>query len=316
MTPSDPSPRNTARQSFARIPSRCTMELHTIVLCVIFSNIQLVSARGGSHGGHGGHGGHGRSSNHGGIHSSRSSHYVSAHHTHYSYHPPSHIAFTCRYCSNPATYPVYHGQPPTYIYKYRESNSRFGDLLTGLALYNLGKATAQPNHHYHTPRSDEKCSLQVRDKTHFEETEFPCMMMSSFLNRATDMEKKTVPVDITSLRTDVIVTTGSGSPIEITREQECLLWHNMTMVKERKEIPCALLKVYADTLKPTGVPVYVWFPTVIGIVIVLALCCQCCRRKKEVIEEEPLNQPVIGYCSNIQAPPSQPVIGYCSNRIE
>lgn len=298
---------------------RCTMELHTIVLCVILLNIHLVSAKGG-HGGHGG-GGRGRGGRRAGSHSSTSthSHYVSASHSHYSYHPPSHIAFTCRFCSSPGSYPVYHGQPPTYIYKYREYNSRFGDLLTGLALYNLGRSTTEHEHRYYRPRPNEKCSLQVRDKNHFEETEFPCMMMSSFVNHAAEMGtvRESAPVDITSLRTDISLPKDtSGTPIEITREQECLLWHNTTITQEKKEIPCALLKVYAGTMTRPGVPVYVWFPTVIGIVIVLTLCCQCWRRKKEMVEEEPLNQTVIGYYSNVQAPLNQPVIAYCSNRIE
>lgn len=144
-------------------------------------------------------------------------------------------------------------------------------------------------------------------------------MMSSFLDRAAEIGPKSgsVPVDITSLRTDIsLPVETTGEPIEITREQECLLWHNTTLARDKKDIPCALLKVYAETLKPSGVPVYVWFPTVVGIVLMLTLCCQCYRRKKEVVEEEPLNQPVIGYYSNAQAPLCQPVIAYCSNRVE
>lgn len=227
-------------------------------------------------------------------------HHVSARHTYYSYHPPAYINFMCRHCAAMTSYPVFHGLPPTYVYKYRESGSRFGELLTGLALYNLGRASDHWHHsHYYTQRRDEKCSLQVIDRSHFEETSFPCFMMSSFLEK-TVIEKDTKNTfDIASSQIK-INSSRADFPLVVTREQECVIWYNATADHVKSNIPCALLKEYANTMIPSGVPVYIWLPITLGIVITISACCQCCCKKKKVIREEtPLNQqPVEGYCLN------------------
>ncbi|XP_037295532.1 uncharacterized protein LOC119189567 [Manduca sexta] len=301
LAPSGLSWRQTAsscelRQSRAGIrTSRCIMKLQVLLLlfCV---NVLCVSAkvRGGPHG---------RFSNYRGSH-----HHVNAHHAHFSYHPPSHISFTCRYCPAATSYPVYHGLLPTYVYKYKESGSRFGDLLTGLALYNLGRSAGEQWHykHYYLPRKEENCSLQVIDQTQFDETSFPCFMMSTFMDRVASMkhlESDSQTIDVATSYIDVKpFLQNNGTPIKITREQECVLWHNLTFSKERNHVPCALLYEYSKTMKPSGVPVYIWLPALVGSVIAVTLCCKCCnmcKKEKVVKEEQPLNQAkVLGYCSN------------------
>ncbi|KAJ2952936.1 hypothetical protein O0L34_g7307 [Tuta absoluta] len=231
-------------------------------------------------------------------------HHVTAHHTHFSYHPPSHINFLCRYCTTMTTYPVYHGLPPTYVYKYRESHTRFGALLTGLALYNLGRSTEYWNfrtQHY-TVREGDNCSLQVIDRSHFEEATFPCFMLSSFLDKP-ELKSTGNTLDITTTQINIkpyLQKTPVGSPIVVRREQECVAWHNTTTDKQRYEIPCALLKQYAETMKPAGLPVYVWLPTTIAIVVAIAVCCQnCYSRKKEFKDDAPHHQATVeGYLLN------------------
>ncbi|XP_072944056.1 uncharacterized protein [Epargyreus clarus] len=232
---------------------------------------------------------------------SRNQH-VSAHHAHYSYHPPSEIHFLCRQCHNFVSYPVYHGLPPTYVYKYRERGGRFGDLLTGLALYNLGRASMDhwEYTHFYSLRQDEKCSLHVINGKHFEETQIPCFIMSSFMERSPESHfPDPAALDITSSQIDIKPFMNStGSPIKVTRDQECVVWHNTSMGTEKSEIPCALLKEYAETMKPSGIPVYVWLPVTLIVVVAIYVCCQCCCYKKKTVKEEvPLNRPIVGYCS-------------------
>lgn len=275
---------------------------------LLLINVIDVSARvGGGHGGHGGHGSHTGHGGHGGHGWHGTSGHVSAHHAHYSYHPPSHISYICRDCSAPAHYPTYHGLPPTYVYRYRESGSRYGDILTGLALYNLGRTQSENWHYmrYYSPRSDEKCSLQVIDRSHFEDTIIPCFMMSSFIDRAAEMpEFYEDPnlVDISSSRIDVKpYLQNNGAPLKVNRDQKCVLWHNVTDFKDTNHIPCALLKEYAETMKPSGVPVYIWLPTLVFTVLGISLCCHFCKFKKKNSyskEDVPLSQNTVGSRTN------------------
>ncbi|KAI8434758.1 hypothetical protein MSG28_003279 [Choristoneura fumiferana] len=247
------------------------------------------------------HGGpRGRFSNNSALRAANSNHVVTRH-THYSYHPPTFISFMCRHCSAPVTYPVFHGQPPTYIYKYRESVGRYGMLLSGLALYNLGRSTG--NSLYHVQNAEDKCSMQIISLRHYEETSFPCFMMSTFMERTLKINHDDPNVfDITSAQIDVKpFINNTGLPLAVNGHQDCVIWHNATMLQERKSIPCALLKEYAETMKPSGIPVYIWLPMTLAIVLTLYICCQCiCRRRREKTEAMPINQSsvVIGYCSH------------------
>lgn len=238
----------------------------------------------------------------------RNNAHVSARHAHYSYHPPQQINFMCRFCSSHTAYPVFHAPLPTYVYKYRESGGRLGALLAGLALYNLGRAAADHSHfshYYHQQSADEDCSLQVLDHQHFEETRVPCFMVSTFMERAAAEPQGPRPqanqFDITTSHIDVtsfVKTNSSETPLEVTTEQECVIWHNTSLTKESNKVPCALLKQYAETLKAGGVPVYIWLPATLALVLGISACCQCCNRKKRLKEEAPLAETtVLGYSS-------------------
>lgn len=273
--------------------------IHAIFVYIITVNFCVVAK-----GGHGGsHGGHGHSS-HSSSHGSHGRH-VTASHAHYTYHPPRYIAFTCRHCSSSELYPVYRPTPPKYVYIYKDSGSRYRDILTGLSLYNLGRSTTIGWSHWHHYASSpgERCSLQVIERAHFEETEFPCFMISSFIETTTMKVNNSRLVDIASSQINVKpFLKDTGPPLVVSMDQECVLWHNLTMHKERNHVPCALLKEYANTVRPSGVPVYIWLPTLLGTVIAVYLCCECFCKKKEketVKEEAPLNElRVPGYRSN------------------
>ncbi|CAG9585228.1 unnamed protein product [Danaus chrysippus] len=270
---------------------RCTMKIYNIA--AIFILIEYGNAK--IHGGP-----RGRFDKHTQV---KSNHHVSAHHAHYSYHPPREIYFMCRHCSNFATFPVYHGLPPTYVYRYREAGGRFSDLLTGLALYNLGRASTDhwQYTHYYKVRPEEKCSMQVIDHKHSEEVPVPCFLLSSFMERSPE---SLIPdpdaLDITSPQIDIRpFIYHNGTTLKVTWEQECVLWRNVTLNREKNVVPCALLKTYSETMKPSGIPVYVWLPSTIAIVIAIYVACQCFFRRKIKKESQPFNQGVvIGYCTN------------------
>ncbi|CAH0406376.1 unnamed protein product [Chilo suppressalis] len=281
---------------------------HITAACLLFT-LQTVSAKisGGPRG------------RFGGVSDYSNSH-VNAHHAHYSYHPPTHITYICRYCTGPTSYPVYHSTLPSYVYKFRESDSRYAVLLTGLSLYNLGRCCGQVDSSVYTPRAEEKCSLQVIDRRHFEEARFPCFMMSSFmehnqskfyealtLKNASVLVNETttteVPVtfDIVSAHVDVKPYLSENMTLlVVSRDQDCVIWHNMTMTKERHTVSCTLLKEYAETMKPVGVPVYIWMPALLSTIVGIYIICYCCCRKpKNKKEDLPLNpNSVYRYCSN------------------
>ncbi|GBP14542.1 hypothetical protein EVAR_7809_1 [Eumeta japonica] len=112
---------------------------------------------------------------------------------HYHYIPPPQIHYAPR--GGPAyTYPVYHSQPPTYVYLYRDSSSKYGQLLAGLSLYNLGMRTtptfSRHRHRHYQSQPGEVCKLGIRKENgDYEETKIDCEMISSFIWADEDRRK-------------------------------------------------------------------------------------------------------------------------------
>lgn len=135
-------------------------------------------------------GSHGYPASHGLSGNSGSKVTTNVHH-HYHYNPPQQIRYTA---PGGAThnYPVYHGTPPTYVYQYKDSGSKYGTLLAGLALLNLGTlgGALYASHHSsgsssssnYTPKPGEICKFGVRkDNGDYEETKIKCDMITSFI---------------------------------------------------------------------------------------------------------------------------------------
>lgn len=86
-------------------------------------------------------------------------------------------------------YPVYRGSPPTYVYQYKDSGSKYGTLLAGLALLNLGTlAGVAYAHSGHSSSSSYKsapgevCKFGIRkDNGDYEETVIDCQLITSFI---------------------------------------------------------------------------------------------------------------------------------------
>lgn len=119
------------------------------------------------------------------------------HHTtnnyHYHYSPPQQIAYSPYRGAAPVSYPVYRGTPPNYVYQYKDSGSKYGTLLAGLALLNLGTlgvaAYAASGSHggggsrsQYTPQPGEVCKFEVRRANgDYEQTKIECNIISSFI---------------------------------------------------------------------------------------------------------------------------------------
>lgn len=134
-------------------------------------------------------------------------------HHHYHYSPPQHISY------GSVNHPVYHHNPPVYVYEYRDSGSRFDSLLTGLALYNLGRMSASHSH-YDSHREyraypGEICKLGIsKSNGEYEETRIDCKLMSSFIWEAdgnTNIVSKTNTNMITTVNSTRIVTNTTNS---------------------------------------------------------------------------------------------------------
>lgn len=215
-----------------------------------------------------------------------------SHQPYYNYNPPGRLTYKCYSCVTAASFPVYRGRPPVYVYRYRFSDNRYSDLVTGLALYNLGRSSESHvfHHQHYAPRHEEKCSMQIINRFTFEETSVPCYLLSTFVNNTAGSSKNlTATIDITSTDINNISQwlNASGPLLDVTPQMKCVLWRNLSVDKERHEASCALLQKYADTMRPPGVPMSVWLPLTL-IAAVIVSFCQCCKNKKEK-ELEPLN---------------------------
>lgn len=187
---------------------------------------------------------------------------------HYHYNPPQQISYGSTY------HPVYRGTPPVYIYEYRDSGSRFGTLLTGLALYNLGRMSAgNNNYHHHNNEYNgspgEKCKFAIyKDNGDYEETRIDCKLMSSFIweyERTPNSVEPSKTVSVTKIENTVTINNDSsvttiqnktvvvedalkvkGPSIPVTPGMRCFMIRvsrdSSTM---RKQVDCGLLQTYA-----------------------------------------------------------------------
>lgn len=188
---------------------------------------------------------------------------------HYHYNPPQQINYGSTY------HPVYHGAPPTYIYEYRDSGSRFDTLLTGLALYNLGRMSSGNNHHHYTSdyhyNPEEKCKFAIhKDNGDYEETRIDCKLMSSFIweyERTPNSVEPSKTVSVTNVENTTKINNGGsvttiqsktvvvedalkvkGPSILAAPGMQCFMIRisrNSSTMK--KQVDCGLLQTYAMT---------------------------------------------------------------------
>ncbi|XP_045445405.1 dermokine-like [Melitaea cinxia] len=133
-------------------------------------------------------------------------------HYHYNYNPPQQIRYTPTYGGPARTYPVYHQPPPTYVYQYKDSGSKYGTLLAGLALLNLGTLgvsayALSKSHSNYQPKPGEVCKFAIKkDNGDYEETRIDCNLISSFIYEE-EAKTKTGGTNTTVVTTVTNVTT-------------------------------------------------------------------------------------------------------------
>lgn len=107
-----------------------------------------------------------------------------------SYHPGSYVSHT-----------YYHYPQHVYVTQYRDSGSRYGDLLTGLTFYNLGRSQSHYHDHYYyddyyrtrynspsssgyrtdnQPRDEATCTLRIKENGKLQLLKIPCEIVSTF----------------------------------------------------------------------------------------------------------------------------------------
>lgn len=132
----------------------------------------------------------------------------------YHYNPPQQIHYAPSHGGPPVNYPVYHGTPPSYVYQYKDSGSKYGTLLTGLALLNLGTLGAvaynqfgnshSSSHGAYKAQPGEVCKFAVRKENgDYEETKIDCKLISSFILAEEAKQNATAANTTTTVTTTV-----------------------------------------------------------------------------------------------------------------
>ncbi|XP_011555643.3 protein lingerer [Plutella xylostella] len=149
---------------------------------------------------------------------------------HYHYSPPQQIRYQPAYGAAPVSYPVYRGTPPTYVYQYQNSGSKYSTLLAGLALFNLGAlgGAAYGLHHSssnsgsgggYRAQPGEVCRFGLKKENgDYEETRIDCNLISSFIYEA-EAKKNNSPTNTSVVTTTVtnvtVVNTTNGEPAPV-----------------------------------------------------------------------------------------------------
>lgn len=161
-------------------------------------------------------------------------------HHHYHYSPPQQISYASPRGGAPMNYPVYRGTPPTYVYQYKDSGSKYGTLLAGLALMNLGVLAGglYANSHSHSNNNNNNYKTQPgeickfglkKDNGDYEETRIDCQLISSFI-LAEQAKTQNQPTNTTTVTTTVTNTTivNTTNPVADTPQTQGNVTVNVT----------------------------------------------------------------------------------------
>lgn len=124
-------------------------------------------------------------------------------------------------------YPVYTEPLPLYVYKYRRSLSRYSNLLTGLALYNLGRTSAN----FHSKQyfinfkaqSNELCKFGIRyENGYTEEMVIDCLVITDIIY---GMNKQTNTKPITGTKRETVLNsmTITSMLVDVSTNDETII---------------------------------------------------------------------------------------------
>ncbi|XP_050344673.1 mucin-3A-like [Nymphalis io] len=181
---------------------------------------------------------------------------------HSSVYTNTHSGFGSGYGYNSHNYYNSYASAPQHIYitEYRNSNSRYSDILTGLALYNLGRSNSHYNHHYYNddyytrryyssgnshpsnerPIDEAYCTLRIKENNKLEVLKIPCEIVSTFTEGSKklspDIETKTVCVSnhtiINNTQVPTVTTTSTTSPLNMSSLKATISSSNKTTIPE------------------------------------------------------------------------------------
>ncbi|VVD03540.1 unnamed protein product, partial [Leptidea sinapis] len=133
-------------------------------------------------------------------------------------HNPTGPTYVNNYYGSNYHVPSYYTMPQhVYITEYRSSGSRYGDLLTGLTLYNLGRSHSHYHEHYYyddyyrrrydtpgyvqshqnsyKPKDEAHCLLRIKEYNNEETLKIPCEIVSTFTDGSKQLPKESIKVD-------------------------------------------------------------------------------------------------------------------------
>lgn len=156
------------------------------------------------------------------------------------------------------------------MHEYRNSkNSRYGELLTGLTLYNLGRSHSHHHNHYYNdnyynrrygsssgvenrPTEEATCLLRIKENNQVEMLKIPCEIVSTF----TEDSKKYAPISDTLLNQNVCTnnTTMINNTLPVNDSSvNSTSTANTTMVHVTV---CTTSSTVSDPLAVKGPPAY------------------------------------------------------------
>ncbi|XP_075969819.1 uncharacterized protein LOC142972504 [Anticarsia gemmatalis] len=160
-------------------------------------------------------------------------HHTTHVHNNYHYTPPAQISYAPRPGAAAVSYPVYRGTPPNYVYQYKDSGSKYGTLLAGLALLNLGTLgvaayaahQATSNHGSgsgsgarYTPQPGEVCKFAIKKENgDYEETRIDCQIISSFILQ--DMQTPSTGTNSTVTTTTTVTNVTMVNTTNVAADQ-------------------------------------------------------------------------------------------------
>lgn len=174
--------------------------------------------------------------------------------------------------------PTYYTSPQhVYVTQYRNSESRFSDLLTGLTMYNLGRSHAHHQHHYYSddyyrtaahhreidsaaanlvhvkPKEEAVCFLKIKEVKEEDVLKIPCAIVSTFGNGTVEtLDNIRNPV---AYNCSSVLKTTFGNKLAVN---ETNLSNNLSANKTSSSITVNCTNTKANFINPltaTGVPV-------------------------------------------------------------
>lgn len=185
----------------------------------------------------------------------------------FTYDHPEHISYGSK------SYPVSkHVSKDALQYAY---SGRYNVLLTGLALYNMGRISSLHNDDDYKKNFKGKCMLGILGTSYdYQEVEVECQFMSNLiLHKMKGVKHIDFNEEWRKLAIPLNPRHEIGSPIEVTEGMTCFLIHNNNVLKSEE---CGLFEAYFyNSFYWKNLYLFIVL-AVVGAIIVIFCCSWCC----------------------------------------